>query len=384
MSLLNFTWYYIVVFLIVLTVLVFVHEMGHFWVARRNRVRVEVFSIGFGPEIYGWTDRLGTRWKISAIPLGGYVKMFGENAVPGDAEEERPLTPEERAVSFHHKSLGQRTAIVAAGPIANFLLAIVLFAGLFGFVGSPSAPIAAVVGAVQTESAAAEAGLQPGDRILSIDGEAITWFEDLRRIVSANPGVRLELLVRRDGAEMVVAATPKRHAVEEDADGAREIGLLGVSPDPEQIKYERVGPLTAVWMGVEKTVGITGQILSYLGELIAGSRTADELGGPIMIAKISGDMAKGGLVNLILFMAVISTNLGLINLFPVPVLDGGHLVFYAFEALLGRPLSRRVQEYSLRFGLTLVFLLMIFVTWKDLRYLEEKYKVFESIKQLIT
>ena len=383
MSFLNFTWYYIVNFLIVLTVLVFVHEMGHFWVARLNRVRIEVFSIGFGPEIYGWTDRLGTRWKFSAVPLGGYVKMFGENAVPGEAEDERPLTPEERAVSFHHKSLGQRAAIVAAGPIANFLLAIVLFAGLFGFVGSPAAPLAAV-GVVQPESAAAEAGLQPGDRILSIDGEAITWFEDLRRIVSANPDVRLELLVRRDGAEMVVAATPKRHTVEEDTAGAREIGRLGVSPDARQIEYERVGPLTAVWMGVEQTVGMTGQILSYLGEIIAGSRTTDGLGGPIRIAQISGDMAKGGLVNLIAFMAALSVNLGLINLFPVPILDGGHLVFLGFEALLGRPLSPRVQEYSLRFGLTLVLLLMIFVTWKDLRYLEEKYKVFESIKQLIT
>ncbi len=368
MSFLNFTWYYIVIFLIVLTVLVFVHEMGHFWVARRNRVRVEVFSIGFGPEIYGWTDRLGTRWKFSAVPLGGYVKMFGENAMPGEPEDECPLTPEERAVSFHHKSLGQRAAIVAAGPIANFLLAIVLFAGLFGFVGNPAAPLAAV-GAVQPESAAAEAGLQPGDRILSIDGEAITWFEDLRRIVSANPDVRLELLVRRDGAEMVVAATPKRHTVEEDADGAREIGLLGVSPDPGQIEYERVGPLTAVRMAVEQTVGMTGQILSYLGEIIAGSRTTDELGGPLRIAQISGDMAKGGLVNLISFMAALSINLGLINLFPVPILDGGHLVFFGFEAFLGRPLSRRVQEYSLRFGLTLVLLLMVFVTWKDLGYL---------------
>ena len=367
MSFLNFTWYYIIVFLIVLTVLVFVHEMGHFWVARRNRVRVEVFSIGFGPEIYGWTDRLGTRWKFSAIPLGGYVKMFGESAVPGDGEEERPLTPEERAVSFHEKSIGQRSAIVAAGPIANFLLAIVLFAGLFAFVGK-QVPLAAV-GAVHPESAAAEAGLQPGDRILSIDGETITSFEDLVRIIIANPEVRLELLVRRDGAEMVVAATPKRYMEGEGSDTVREIGRLGVSYDPEQIEYERLGPLTAAWMGVERTARMTTQILAYLGQLIAGSGTTDGLGGPIRIAQISGDMAKGGLVNLIAFMAALSVNLGLINLFPVPILDGGHLVFIGFEALLGRPLSRRIQEYSLRFGLTLVLLLLIFVTWKDLGHL---------------
>ncbi len=367
MNFLNFTWYYIVIFLIVLTILVFVHEMGHFWVARRNRVRVEVFSIGFGPEIYGWTDRLGTRWKISAIPLGGYVKMFGENAVPGDAEEERPLTPEERAVSFHEKSLRQRSAIVAAGPIANFLLAIVLFAGLFAFVGKP-APLAAV-GTVQPESAAAEAGLQPGDRILSINGEAITWFEDLRRIVSANPSVRLELTVRRNGAEMLVLATPKRYMGEEAPDEAREIGRLGVSPDPEQVEYERVGPLTAVWMGVERTANMTMQILAYLGQIIGGSRTTDELGGPLRIAQLSGNICQGGLADCIFFMAALSINLGLINLFPVPMLDGGHLAFYAVEGILGRPLSRRVQEYSLRFGLTLVLLLMIFVTWKDLGHL---------------
>ena len=367
MNFLNFTWYYIVIFLIILTVLVFVHEMGHFWVARRNRVRVEVFSIGFGPEIYGWTDHLGTRWKISAIPLGGYVKMFGENAVPGDAEEERPLTPEERAVSFHEKSLRQRSAIVAAGPIANFLLAIVLFAGLFAFVGKP-APLAAV-GTVQPESAAAEAGLQRGDRILSINGEAITWFEDLRRIVSANPSVRLELTVRRNGAEMLVLATPKRYMGEEGPDEAREIGRLGVSPDPEQIEYERLGPLTAAWMGVERTASMTMRILAYLGQIIGGSRTTDELGGPLRIAQLSGNICQGGLADCIFFMAALSVNLGLINLFPVPMLDGGHLVFLGFEAVLRRPLSRRVQEYSLRFGLTLVLLLMIFVTWKDLGHL---------------
>ncbi|MCZ6607798.1 MAG: RIP metalloprotease RseP [Alphaproteobacteria bacterium] len=367
MNFLNFTWYYIVIFLIILTVLVFVHEMGHFWVARRNRVRVEVFSIGFGPEIYGWTDRLGTRWKISAIPLGGYVKMFGENAVPGDAEEERPLTPEERAVSFHNKSLGQRSAIVAAGPIANFLFAIVLFAGIFAFVGKP-APLAAV-GAVQPESAAAEAGLQSGDRILSINGEAITWFEDLRRIVSANPSVRLELTVRRNGSEMLVPATPKRYMGEEGPDEVREIGRLGVSPDPEQVEFERFGPLTAAWMGVERTANMTMQILTYLGQLIDGSRTTDELGGPLRIAQLSGTICQIGLADCIFLMAAISVNLGLINLFPVPVLDGGRLAFYAVEVVLGRPLSRRVQEYSLRFGLTLVLLLMIFVTWKDLGHL---------------
>ena len=373
-DMLNFVWDYLVPFLFILTVLVFVHEMGHYWVARRNGVLVQVFSIGFGPEIYGWTDSAGTRWKFGAVPLGGYVKMFGESA----GDEEHSLTEAEKAVSFSHKTLRQRAAIVAAGPIANFLFAIVVLAALFGIAGNPM-PLAGV-GNVQAGSAAAEAGIVPGDRILSIDGEAVAWFEDLRRIVSAAPGRRLDIIVARDGGEVALRATPKPRQVADGSGGTRVIGLLGVAPDPDQIGYERQNPIAATWMAVERTFGLSVRILTYVGEVIVGSRTSEELGGPIRIAQLSGEMAQGGIVNLILFLAALSINLGLINLFPIPMLDGGHLAYYIFEAIRGRPLDQRIQEYGFRFGLILVLLLMLFATWNDLVHL----KAFEFIRELVT
>ena len=377
MEVLNYVWDWIIPFLVVLTILVFVHEMGHYWIARRNGVRVETFSIGFGPEIYGWTDSRDTRWKISAVPLGGYVKMFGEHDFDGDGEQP-PMTPAEEAVSFHKKRLLQRAAIVAAGPIANFLFAIVLLTGLFGVFGAP-APLAGI-GSIQEESAAAEAGFQPGDLILRIDGQGVTWFEDLRRIVSERPGVPLQFDVLRDGGELVLTATPRPSDVEEDGGAKRTIGLLGVRPDPDQVSYDRLGPLAAAGAAIERTFGLTAQILTALGQIITGSRDADELGGPLRIAQISGQMAQGGFVNFIFFMAALSVNLGLINLLPIPMLDGGHLAFYIVEGVMGKPLNRRFQEYGFRFGLILVFLLMIFATWNDLVNL----KVLEFFRQLIS
>ena len=377
MEILSYVWDWIIPFLVVLTILVFVHEMGHYWIARRNGVRVETFSIGFGPELYGWTDKHDTRWKISAVPLGGYVKMFGEHDFEDD-EEQPPMTPAEEAVSFHKKRLLQRAAIVAAGPIANFLFAIVLLAGLFGIFGAP-APLAGI-GSIQEDSAAAEVGFQPGDLILRIDGEAVTWFEDLRRIVSERPGVALRFDVLRDERELMLTATPRPSEVEGEGGATRTIGLLGVRPDPEQVSYERLGPVAAVGAAVERTVGLIGQILTALGQIITGSRSADELGGPLRIAQISGQMAQGGVVNFIFFMAALSINLGLINLFPIPMLDGGHLAFYLIEGILGKPLDRRYQEYGFRFGLILVFTLMIFATWNDLVNL----KVLEFFQQLVS
>ena len=376
MGIITFVWDYVVPFLFILTVLVFVHEMGHFWVARRNRVKVEVFSIGFGPELYGWTDRLGTRWKISAIPLGGYVKMFGEN---DEGEEgDIPLTPEERKVSFQHKRLSQRTAIVVAGPLANYLFAIVVLAGLYSVSGIPR-PLAAV-GEVVAGSAAEEAGIRPGDRIVGIDGTAIAWFEDLRRIVMTKAGVRLNLDILRDGTRLTVEATPNSVRAEDGSDGGAAIGLLGVKPDPKHVAHERQNPLKALWLGAERSVMLTGQILSYIGQIFAGSQNADQVGGPLRIAQMSGAICQGGLVECAFFMAALSINLGLINLFPIPMLDGGHLVFYIAEAIRGRPLGARAQEYGFRFGLILVFLLMIFATWNDLVQL----KIFEFLKDLMT
>ncbi|MCB2101775.1 MAG: RIP metalloprotease RseP [Rhodobacterales bacterium] len=358
-------------FLIVLTILVFVHEMGHFWVARRNGVRVDVFSIGFGPELFGWNDRHGTRWKFSAVPLGGYVKMFGEYDAEDGGEDGEPrpeMTPEEQAVSFHHKKLRQRTAIVAAGPIANFIFAIVMFAVLFTLVGNPR-PLAGV-GRVVEDSAAAEAGFQTGDTILAIDGQAVHWFADLRAIVSASPGKPLAFDVKRGDDLLVLTAVPKPKE-ETGPDGTVvTIGQLGVGVDSNQIGYEKQDPLTAIQQGVERTWGMTTQILDFLGGLTQGRGSADDLGGPIQIAKISGEMFSAGWVEFFFFMAALSVNLGLINLFPVPMLDGGHLMFYAAEAVRGKPLSARAQEYGFRFGLVLVLLLMVFVTWNDLMRIE--------------
>ncbi len=380
MELFVYLWDNVVPFLFVLTVLVFVHEMGHYFVARRCGVRIEVFSIGFGPELFGWHDRTGTRWKVSAIPLGGYVKMFGEGETVEDANgEEREISDEEKKVSFAHKRLRQRAAIVAAGPAANFLLAIVLLGALFALAGSPRLlPVAA---SVQAGSAAEVAGIQPGDRILSVAGEEIEWFDDLRRAIAELPGVEVDVALRRGDVERTVKVAPKAVSVPDPAGGTRQVGQLGVTADPTQVGYLRYDPATAAWKAVETTVVMSGRILGYLGQIIVGARPADEVGGPLRIAQMSAEVAAGGIVNLINFMAVLSINLGLINLFPIPMLDGGHLVFFMAEGLRGRPLGPRTQEYGFRFGLILVFLLMIFATWNDLVY---HFKVIELIKQLVT
>ena len=366
-------------FLVALTILVFFHELGHFWVARLAKVRVEVFSVGFGAELFGWNDKAGTRWKIGVIPLGGYVKMFGQSDLPGDEDEDQPpLTDKEKAVSFQHKTLAQRTAIVAAGPIANFLLSVVLIAGLMATFGT-ARPYAGV-GEMMPGSAAAEAGFKAGDRIVSIDGEAVEWFSDLVRIVSVQPEMLLKIKVRRGDDEFVLTATPKRHQ-QLGAEGKTvEIGLLGVRYDPQQMHYERQNPLMAVWLGIQQTASLTEKTLSFLGQVISGRQGTEGIGGPLRIVQYAGITFQSGIENFILFLAVLSINLGLINLFPIPILDGGHLLFFAVEAIRGRPLGPQAQEYGFRFGLILVLILMVFVTWNDLVQL----RVFEFIKELVT
>ena len=366
-------------FLVALTILVFFHELGHFWVARMAKVRVEVFSVGFGAELFGWNDKAGTRWKIGVIPLGGYVKMFGQSDLPGDEDEDRPpLTDKEKAVSFQHKTLAQRTAIVAAGPIANFLLSVVLIACLMATFGA-ARPYAGV-GEMMPGSAAAEAGFEAGDRIVSIDGEAVEWFSDLVRIVSVQPEMLLKIKVRRGDDEFVLTATPKRHQ-QLGAEGKTvEIGLLGVRYDPQQMHYERQNPLMAVWLGIQQTASLTEKTLSFLGQVISGRQGTEGIGGPLRIVQYAGITFQSGIENFILFLAVLSINLGLINLFPIPILDGGHLLFFAVEAIRGRPLGPQAQEYGFRFGLILVLILMVFVTWNDLVQL----RVFEFIKELVT
>ncbi len=369
---------YIVPFLVVLTVLVFVHEFGHYLVARRNGVRIEVFSIGFGPELFGWHDRAGTRWKFSAIPLGGYVKMFGDS----DASSGLPhaglarMTPAERDVSFHYKRLGQRAAIVAAGPAANFVFAIVVLAALFMTFGQPFTP--AQVGQVQPGSAAERAGIKPGDVIVSIDGAAMRSFEDVQQVVRLNPGVPMTIVVKRDGHDVSVRATPAKTELTDRFGNHYRIGLLGIAHNG--VNYVRRDPATAVIQAGEQTWDLSASTLKAMWQIVIGTRGTDELGGPLRIAQMSGDVAQGGAVPLIWFMAVLSINLGLINLFPVPVLDGGHLLFYAAEAIRGKPLGQRAQEYGFRIGLALVLTLMVFATWNDLVHL----RIVEFVKRLVT
>ncbi len=369
---------YIIPFLFVLTVLVFVHEFGHFYIARRNRVRVEVFSIGFGPELFGWNDRAGTRWKFSAIPLGGYVKMFGDS----DASSGLPvaglarMTPAEREVSFHYKRLGQRAAIVAAGPAANFFFAIVVLAVLFMTFGQPFTP--AEVGQVQSGSAAERAGIKPGDVILSINGGKVRSFEDLQQEVRLNPGVPMTIVVKRDGRNVSVQATPAKTELTDRFGNRYEVGLLGIAH--KGVDYVRRDPATAVIQAGEQTWDLSASTLRAMWQIVIGTRGTDELGGPLRIAQMSGDVAQGGIVAIIWFMAVLSINLGLINLFPVPVLDGGHLLFYAAEALRGKPLGQRAQEYGFRIGLALVLTLMVFATWNDLVHL----RIVQFVKGLVT
>ncbi len=368
---------YVLPFLAILTILVFVHEMGHFLVARRNGVRVEVFSIGFGPELFGWTDRAKTRWKFSLIPLGGYVRMFGDaNAASQPSGDQAELTAEEREVSFHCKRLGQKAWIVAAGPLANFLFAIVLLAGLFATVGQPFTP--PVVGDVVPDSAAAKAGIMPGDRFVELDGSSIERFEDVQQIIRQNPERPVEVVVERDGREVVLSAVPTLTELTDNFGNKQTIGLLGVTRSG--VEYAKYDPFTALWRASRETAYLSVGTLQAVGQIIIGARSTEELGGPLRIAQMSGQVAETGIVTVIWFMAVLSINLGLINLFPIPMLDGGHLLFYGIEAARGRPLGERAQEYGFRIGLALVFSLIVFVTWNDLVHLQ----VFDFLRGLVT
>ncbi|MFM9842893.1 MAG: RIP metalloprotease RseP [Dongiaceae bacterium] len=461
--------HYIIATLVLLTIVVFFHELGHFWVARRCGVQVDVFSVGFGRELFGFTDRKGTRWKFSAIPLGGYVKMKGQSDTEGvETPDPAAVSAEDRATSFHFKPLWQKAAIVFAGPAANYVLAVIVLAVVFATLGKQYFP--PVVGVVEQEGAAAKAGLRTGDRILSVagyevdeynaiflalqvdvseivdivikrGGETLTlqakpdltsqtgWlgnvdtfrdlkftpfvapiigeinkgsgaekaglksgdrilslagqpigdFAEISGIVQKSKGAPVDLIVERDNQRLTISATP---AVEEitSAAGAKESRfILGIGPADSR-EAHRLGLLTAVRIAVEDTVRTTGFILTTVGQMISGKRSSDEIGGVLRIGKIAGDTAQGTVREFLMLVAMISINLGLINLFPVPLLDGGHLAFYAVEAVRGRPLSQRVQDFALKIGLAAVVSLMLFAMWNDLKYL----RVIEFLKNLVS
>ncbi|NJM91751.1 MAG: RIP metalloprotease RseP [Rhodospirillaceae bacterium] len=444
-------------FLVLLTVLVFVHEYGHYIVARWCGVRVEVFSIGFGPELIGRNDKHGTRWKISAIPLGGYVKMFGQGANLLEGEAGKAMSAEDRKVAFDYKNVWRRMAIVAAGPIANYLFAALIFTVIFAVHGKDVSP--PVVSAVRAESAAAAAGLQPGDRIVTLNGSAIRDFKEILEFAQLNldqeiavgierngvhqtvrltpdvatekdalgndaqvgvlgieypapvvggvredsaaaaaglrPGDRIVTLngnpisdfqqltefvrlnldreiaigIERNGVQEIVRATPRVTTVKDARGAEKRIGLLGIEAATQSERIE-LGLVDSVVDGVNRVFDVSGMMLKGLWQMVTGVRPASDIGGVIRIGYLSGEIANIGIWSLISFAALLSVNLGLVNLFPVPLLDGGHLTYYAIEAARGKPLGERTQEWGFRIGIAFVLGLMLFATWNDLVFLD--------------
>lgn len=366
---------YLLPFLVILTILVFVHEWGHYWIARRAGVKVEVFSIGFGPELFGWTAKDGTRWKFCALPLGGYVKMFGDMNPASVGIDDRPMTAAERRGAFQYQPLRWRAAIVAGGPLANFLFAILVLTGLFTFVGQPVTP--SVIGAVVDGAPAASAGLAVGDKVLTVDGQSVGRFEDIQRIVQARPGQRLPVEVERGGERLTLTVTAGVRTVEDRFGGTQQLGYFGIGAGQGQmVKHD---PLTAATQAVSETWNITTGTLHALGQMIRGERDTKEIGGVLRIAQMSGEVAKTSTVSVLWFLALLSINLGLINLMPVPVLDGGHLLYYAAEGIMRRPLGKRVQEVGAAIGLTAILGLMVFATWNDLVQL----RIFAWVASLV-
>ncbi len=355
-------------FLLVLSIVVFIHELGHFLVARWCGVTVTTFSIGFGREIFGFTDRKGTRWRFAWIPLGGYVKFLDDANVAsqpsGDALAE--LSPAERAGAFQTKPLWQRAAVVAAGPMANFLLAIAIYAAVnFAFGVRTIVPR---VGEVMPNMPAAAAGIEPGDVIKSIDGTTIEGFEDVVRIVSVNGGRELSFSVDRGGKALDLKITPEVREQDDAFGGVFRRGLIGIKPSlsTQGIEAKSVGPVESLRLGIKETYTNISQTILGIRDMITGRQSADQMGGPLLIAQVTGKVAELGIEPLLRWIAFISANIGFLNLLPIPVLDGGHLLFYAIEAVRRRPLSQRIQEVGFQVGIALVLMLMVYVTLNDL------------------
>ncbi len=356
--------HYVASFLLIISIIVFIHEFGHYLAARLCGVRVEEFSLGFGKRLWGWKDSHGTDWKVSLLPIGGYVKMFGDADASSRADYTKPMTAAEKAVSFMHKPLWKKAIVVGAGPASNFILAIIIMTGFFIWIGKPAT--LPVVDSVQEGSAAAQAGILPGDWIVELGGRSIESFDDISRVVKINPGIALEAVVKRGKTEDMVhlTITPARQE-QEDAFGNKvEVGLLGVTST--QVKYSPLGGGEAAVVAVEETWKMSRDTLVALGQMIMGQRDVSDLGGPIKIAKYSGQSTERGWATVLWFIAVLSVNLGLINLFPIPMLDGGHLMFYLVEAVSRRPVAVKVQEYSFRVGFALIIGLMLFTTANDI------------------
>lgn len=363
--------YVVVGFLFVLTIIVFIHELGHFLVARWCGVAVTTFSIGFGPELFGFNDRKGTRWKIAAIPLGGYVKFLGdENAASvTDQEAIAKLSPEDRKRAFISKPLWQRAAVVAAGPIANFILAIVIYTAVFSVFGRQD--IAPRVDSVLPGSVAEAAGIKPGDLVVSINGGPVQTFAALQRVVTISAGDPIDLVIDRSGQQIPLRVVPQLQEQKDRFGNVHRVGVLGISRTASagdvittrfSVPEAMVEAGREVWFVIDRT-------LLYVSRVITGRESADQLGGPLRVAQVSGQVASLGFVPLISLAAFLSVSIGLINLVPIPMLDGGHLLYYALEKLRGRPLSDRAQDIGFRIGFALVIMLMIFAFYNDIIHL---------------
>ena len=361
---------FIIPFIVLLTVVVFIHEYGHYYFAKLYGVGVTDFSIGFGKEIFGFNDKSGTRWKFCAIPLGGYVKFFGDRNVFSQAEQEELLkqySKEDQNKLFVTKPVYQRSLVVAAGPLANFILAILIFTFIYMFAGKDFTP--AQIQEVQKDSPAYTSGIKSGDVILSINNNKVTSILEVSNYINTSTSDKINVTVLRNNEEIILPVTPKIMKGEDALGNKINKKIIGIkiAPPNNEFNRERLGPATALLYAVKETWFVTKASLDFVISMFKGKGDTTQLGGPIKIAKITGQVAHHGLIAFLSIMAYISISLGFINLFPIPMLDGGHLMFYAFEKILGRPLTQRTQEGFFRIGLFLLISLMFFTTFNDLR-----------------
>ncbi len=361
---------FIIPFMVLILVVVFIHEYGHYYFARRYGVGVTDFSIGFGKELFGWNDKSGTRWKICWIPLGGYVKFFGDRNVFSQADQEELLkkyNKEDQDKLFVTKPLYQRALIVAGGPVANFILAIFIFLFIYMFVGKDFTP--AIIDEVQKDSPAEIAGMKKNDIIVEIDNIKVESILDVSKLIAMSTSEFIDFKVSRYEKEILLKVKPNLVESEDNLGNKINKRMIGImlSPYNNEIKHIKLGPVKALVHSLNEVYFVTISSLKYLGSMLTGAGDSSQLGGPIRIAKISGQVAEFGIIPFISMMAYISISLGLINLFPIPLLDGGHLMFYAFEKILGRPLSQKTQEGFFRIGMFLLLSLMFFATFNDLK-----------------
>jgi len=361
---------FVIPFIILILVVVFVHEYGHYYFAKKYGVGVTDFSIGFGKELFGWNDKSGTRWKICWIPLGGYVKFFGDRNVFSQSDQEaliQKYNEKERKKLFVLKPLYQRAIVVAAGPIANFILATLIFLFIYMFVGKDFTP--AVINEVQVGSPAAEAGLKKNDVILEINGEKVNSILDVSKFITMSTSEFIDFKVSRYDQDILLKVKPNTVISTDNLGNTINKRMIGIKLGAynNQINHVKLGPVKALYYSINEVYFVTTSSLKYLGSMLSGAGDSSQLGGPIRIAKITGQVAEIGIIPFLSIMAYISISLGLINLFPIPLLDGGHLMFYGFEKILGKPLSQKTQEGFFRIGMFLLLSLMFFATYNDLK-----------------